>query len=377
MKFELIAKSGGGTNARAGLITTDHGQIETPIFMPVGTAGTVKAVHQHELSDDIKAQIILGNTYHLYLRPGIDIIKQAGGLHRFNGWQKPILTDSGGFQVFSLSANRKLKEEGAYFRSHIDGSKHLFTPENVVDIQRAIGSDIMMALDECPSGKSDYDYAKRSLALTLRWLKRGWDHFNATQPLYGHSQAFFPIVQGCVYPDLRRESAKFVSDLGAEGNAIGGLAVGEPAEKMYEMIEVVNEILPQDKPRYLMGVGTPANILEAIDRGVDMMDCVMPTRNGRNGMLFTRHGIMNMRNKKWANDFSPIQEDGPSYVDRAYSKAYLRHMFVSQELLALQIASIHNLAFYLWLVGEARKHIIAGDFKPWKEEMVVNVTRRL
>ena len=377
MKFELIATTGGGTNARAGVITTDHGKIETPIFMPVGTAGTVKAVHQHELRDDVKAQIILGNTYHLYLRPGMEIIEQAGGLHKFNGWDKPILTDSGGFQVFSLSANRKLKEEGAYFRSHIDGSKHLFTPEKVVDIQRTIGSDIMMALDECPSGKSDYNYAKKSLELTLRWLKRGWEHFNATQPKYGHSQAFFPIVQGCVYPDLRRESAKFVSDLGAEGNAIGGLAVGEPAEKMYEMIEVVNDILPHDKPCYLMGVGTPANILEAIDRGVDMMDCVMPTRNGRNGMLFTRHGIMNMRNKKWADDFSPIQEDGPSYVDRAYSKAYLRHLFVSQEILALQIASIHNLAFYLWLVKEARKHIIAGDFKPWKEEMVENVTRRL
>ena len=377
MKFELIATTGGGTNARAGVITTDHGKIETPIFMPVGTAGTVKAVHQHELRDDVKAQIILGNTYHLYLRPGMEIIEQAGGLHKFNGWDKPILTDSGGFQVFSLSANRKLKEEGAYFRSHIDGSKHLFTPEKVVDIQRTIGSDIMMALDECPSGKSDYNYAKKSLELTLRWLKRGWEHFNATQPKYGHSQAFFPIVQGWVYPDLRRESAKFVSDLGAEGNAIGGLAVGEPAEKMYEMIEVVNDILPHDKPRYLMGVGTPANILEAIDRGVDMMDCVMPTRNGRNGMLFTRHGIMNMRNKKWADDFSPIQEDGPSYVDRAYSKAYLRHLFVSQEILALQIASIHNLAFYLWLVKEARKHIIAGDFKPWKEEMVENVTRRL
>ena len=377
MEFELITASGGGTNARAGVITTDHGKIETPIFMPVGTAGTVKAVHQHELRDDVKAQIILGNTYHLYLRPGMDIIEQAGGLHKFDGWDKPILTDSGGFQVFSLSANRKLKEEGAYFRSHIDGSKHLFTPENVVDIQRSIGSDIMMALDECPSGKSDYNYAKKSLELTLRWLKRGWNHFNATSPKYGHSQAFFPIVQGCVYADLRRESAKFVSDLGAEGNAIGGLAVGEPAEKMYEMIEVVNDILPQNKPRYLMGVGTPANIVEAIDRGVDMMDCVMPTRNGRNGMLFTRHGIMNMRNKKWADDFSPIQEDGPSYVDRAYSKAYLRHLFVSQEILALQIASIHNLAFYLWLVQEARKHIIAGDFKPWKEEMVVNVTRRL
>lgn len=376
MKYELQAKDT-CSNARAGIITTDHGCIETPIFMPVGTVGSVKAVHMHELRDDIKAQIILGNTYHLYLRPGMDIIEKAGGLHKFNGWERPILTDSGGFQVFSLSSNRKLKEEGAYFRSHIDGSKHLFTPEKVVDIQRSIGSDIMMALDECPPGTSDYDYAKKSLALTHRWLDRGWKHFNATQPKYGHSQAFFPIVQGCVYPDLRRESAKFVADLGAEGNAIGGLAVGEPAEKMYEMIEVVNEILPQDKPRYLMGVGTPANILEAIDRGVDMMDCVMPTRNGRNGMLFTKNGIMNMKNKKWADDFSPIEEDGASYVDRVYSKAYLRHLFVSQEILAMQIASIHNLAFYLWLVGEARKHILAGDFKAWKEEMVINVTRRL
>jgi queuine tRNA-ribosyltransferase len=376
MRFSLV-KNDTSSNARAGVLTTDHGNIETPIFMPVGTLGSVKGVHMHELEEDIKAQIILGNTYHLYLRPGMEIIEQAGGLHKFNGWKKPILTDSGGFQVFSLSSNRKLKEEGAYFRSHIDGSKHLFTPENVVDIQRTIGSDIMMALDECPPGTSDYDYAKKSLALTTRWLKRGWDHFNATLPKYGHSQAFFPIVQGCVYPDLRRESAKFVADLGAEGNAIGGLAVGEPAEKMYEMIDVVNEILPEDKPRYLMGVGTPANILEAIERGVDMMDCVMPTRNGRNAMLFTKNGIMNMRNKKWANDFSPLDEDGTSFVDKVYSKAYVRHLFVSQELLALQIGSIHNLAFYLWLVGEARKHIIAGDFKSWKEEMIVNVTRRL
>ncbi|MBQ4917648.1 MAG: tRNA guanosine(34) transglycosylase Tgt [Muribaculaceae bacterium] len=376
MKYELKATDQ-NSKARAGVIYTDHGAIETPIFMPVGTLGSVKGVHMHELEEDIKAQIILGNTYHLYLRPGMEIIEQAGGLHKFNGWKKPILTDSGGFQVFSLSSNRKLKEEGAYFRSHIDGSKHLFTPENVVDIQRTIGSDIMMALDECPPGTSDYDYAKKSLALTTRWLKRGWDHFNATLPKYGHSQAFFPIVQGCVYPDLRRESAKFVADLGAEGNAIGGLAVGEPAEKMYEMIDVVNEILPEDKPRYLMGVGTPANILEAIERGVDMMDCVMPTRNGRNAMLFTKNGIMNMRNKKWANDFSPLDEDGTSFVDKVYSKAYVRHLFVSQELLALQIGSIHNLAFYLWLVGEARKHIIAGDFKSWKEEMIVNVTRRL
>lgn len=376
MDFELISKDK-NSEARAGVITTDHGKIETPIFMPVGTVGSVKAVHVHELKEDIKAQIILGNTYHLYLRPGTEILEKAGGLHKFNSWDGPILTDSGGFQVFSLSDNRKLKEEGAYFRSHIDGSKHLFTPEGVVDIQRSIGADIMMALDECPPGTSDYDYAKNSLALTQRWLKRGWDRFNATEGKYGYRQTFFPIVQGVVYPDLRKESAKYVADLGADGNAIGGLAVGEPTEKMYEMIEIVNDILPKDKPRYLMGVGTPANILEAIDRGVDMMDCVMPTRNGRNGMLFTRHGIMNMRNKKWADDFSPIQEDGPSYVDTQYSKAYLRHLFISQELLAMQIASIHNLAFYLSLVKEARQHILAGDFKSWKEEMVVNVTRRL
>ncbi len=376
MKFELQATDK-FSNARAGLITTDHGPIETPIFMPVGTVGSVKAVHQRELDEDIKAQIILGNTYHLYLRPGIDILERAGGLHRFNGWKKPILTDSGGFQVFSLSANRKLKEEGAYFRSHIDGSKHLFTPEGVVDIQRSIGADIMMALDECPSGTADYDYAKKSLGLTTRWLQRGWKRYKETEGRYGYSQAYFPIVQGCTYADLRRESAKTVADLGADGNAIGGLAVGEPAEVMYDMIEVVNEILPADKPRYLMGVGTPANILEAIERGVDMMDCVMPTRNGRNGMLFTAHGIMNMRNKKWADDFSPLQEDGPSYVDRFYTKAYVRHLFVAQEILGMQIASIHNLAFYLWLVGEARKHILAGDFKAWKDVMVERVTRRL
>ena len=376
MDFQLQATDK-NSNARAGLITTDHGQIETPIFMPVGTLGSVKAVHLHELRDDVKAQIILGNTYHLYLRPGIEILEQAGGLHKFNGWDRPILTDSGGFQVFSLSGNRKLTEEGAHLRSHIDGSKHLFTPENVVDIQRSIGADIMMQLDECPPGTADYDYAKKSLGLTTRWLMRGWKHYKETEGKYGYSQAYFPIVQGCTYPDLRRQSALTVAELGADGNAIGGLAVGEPAEVMYDMIEVVNEILPKDKPRYLMGVGTPANILEAIDRGVDMMDCVMPTRNGRNGMLFTAHGIMNMRNKKWANDFSPIQEDGPSYVDRQYSKAYLRHLFISNELLALQIASIHNIAFYLWLVGEARKHIIAGDFKAWKTMMVERVTRRL
>lgn len=365
------------TNARASEITTDHGKIPTPIFMPVGTVGSVKAVHMRELRDDIDAKIILGNTYHLYLRPGLDILRNAGGLHKFNGWERPILTDSGGFQVFSLSSNRKLKEEGAWFRSHIDGSKHLFTPEGVVDIQRVIGADIMMALDECTPGTADLDYAKKSLALTQRWLERGWKRYKETEGLYGYRQAYFPIVQGCVYPELRREAAKHIADLGAEGNAIGGLAVGEPTEKMYEMIEVVNDILPTDKPRYLMGVGTPANILEAIDRGVDMMDCVMPTRNGRNGMLFTRNGIMNMRNKKWADDYSPLDEGGAAWVDEVYSKAYVRHLFVSQELLAMQIASVHNLAFYLWLVKEARRHIIAGDFKSWKTEMVERVTRRL
>ncbi|MDY6294439.1 MAG: tRNA guanosine(34) transglycosylase Tgt [Bacteroidales bacterium] len=376
MDYKVVATNN-DTKARAGVITTGHGDILTPIFMPVGTVGSVKAVHMSELKDDIKAQIILGNTYHLYLRPGMDIIERAGGLHKFNSWDRPILTDSGGFQVFSLSENRKLREEGVTFRSHIDGSKHLFTPEKVVDIQRSIGSDIMMALDECPPGTSDFRYAEKSLRLTQRWLERGWKHFNETEPRYGHSQAFFPIVQGCTFEDLRRDAAKHVADLGAEGNAIGGLAVGEPVEVMYDMIEVVNEILPQDKPRYLMGVGTPANILEAIDRGVDMMDCVMPTRNGRNGMLFTKHGIMNMRNKKWADDFSPLQEDGASIVDRIYSKAYVRHLFIAQELLAMQIASIHNLAFYLWLVTEARNHIIAGDFKSWKTTMVQNVTQRL
>ena len=376
MEYKLQATAP-NSEARAGVITTDHGEILTPIFMPVGTLGSVKGIHTREIRDDIKAQIILGNTYHLYLRPGTDILEKAGGLHKFNGWDRPILTDSGGFQVFSLSGNRKLKEEGAYFRSHIDGSKHLFTPEGVVDIQRSIGADIMMALDECPPGTADFDYAKKSLGLTHRWLKRGWDRFNATEGKYGYRQTFFPIVQGCVYPELRRESAKFVTDLGAEGNAIGGLAVGEPTEQMYDMIEVVNEILPKDKPRYLMGVGTPANILEAIDRGVDMMDCVMPTRNGRNGMIFTRNGIMNMRNKKWADDFAPLDEGGAAWVDEVYSRAYVRHLFVTQELLAMQIASIHNLAFYLWLVGEARKHIIEGDFKAWKTEMVQRVTQRL
>ena len=376
MTFEL-QHTDPKSNARAGLITTDHGQIETPIFMPVGTVASVKAVHQHELKEDIKAQIILGNTYHLYLRPGIEILEKAGGLHKFNGWDKPILTDSGGFQVFSLSHRRKMKEEGVTFHSHIDGSKHLFTPENVVDIQRIIGADIIMALDECTPGDADYAYAKKSMELTHRWLARGIQHFDTTEPKYGYSQTFFPIVQGCVYPDLRKQSAEFVASQGREGNAIGGLAVGEPTEKMYEMIEIVNEILPTDKPRYLMGVGTPANLLEAIERGVDMFDCVMPTRNGRNGMLFTKNGIINMRNKKWADDFSPIEIDGASYVDTAYSKAYLRHLFISNELLGLQIASIHNLAFYLWLTKEARKHILAGTFSLWKPQMVKQISQRL
>ena len=376
MKFTL-QHSPSGTSARAGVIQTDHGEILTPIFMPVGTVGSVKAVDQRQLADTVKAQIILGNTYHLYLRPGMEIMKAAGGLHRFMHWERPILTDSGGFQVFSLSAMRKLKEEGAEFRSHIDGSRHIFTPENVVDIQRIIGSDIMMALDECPPGDSDYTYARKSLELTTKWLKRGYRHFKETEPLYGHSQTFFPIVQGCVYPDLRREAARMVADMDVEGNAIGGLAVGEPTEKMYEMIEIVNEILPTGRPRYLMGVGTPANILEGIDRGVDMFDCVMPTRNGRNGMLFTAEGILNMRNKKWEADFSPLDPSGTAWVDSYFSKAYVRHLFIAQEILALEIASIHNLTFYLWLVGEARKHIIAGDFHTWKPMMIEKVTRRL
>lgn len=376
MDFELQHKDL-KSNARAGLITTDHGQIETPIFMPVGTVASVKAVHQRELIEDIKAQIILGNTYHLYLRPGLDIMEKAGGLHKFNGWDRPILTDSGGYQVFSLSATRKLSEEGALFRSHIDGSKHLFTPENVVETQRIIGADIMMVLDECAPGDADYQYAKKSMGMTHRWLKRGMDHFAKTEPKYGFNQTLFPIVQGASFTDLRKESAETIASYGADGNAIGGLAVGEPAEVMYEMVEVVNEILPQDKPRYLMGVGTPANLLENISRGVDMFDCVMPTRNGRNGMLFTRNGIINIKNKKWADDFSPVDPDSDSWVDGFYSKAYVRHLFVSREYLGPQIASIHNLSFYLWLVGEARKHIIAGDFAEWKNVMIPRVSQRL
>lgn len=376
MNFEL-QHTDKSTSARAGLITTDHGQIETPIFMPVGTQGSVKAVHIPELTNDIKAQIILGNTYHLYLRPGLEILKQAGGLHKFNSWNKPILTDSGGFQVFSLAENRKLTEEGAIFRSHIDGSKHIFTPERVIDIERTIGADIIMAFDECTPGDADYNYAKKSLDLTEKWLDRCINRFNETECEYGYKQALFPIVQGCVYPDLRKRAAENVASKDAEGNAIGGLAVGEPTEVMYEMIQLVNTILPQNKPRYLMGVGTPANILEAIECGVDMFDCIMPTRNGRNGQLFTKNGIMNMRNQKWANDLSPIEEDGASFVDTLYTKAYLRHLFIVNEILALQIASIHNLAFYLWLVKEARKHIIEGDFSAWKRSMVENVSRRI
>ena len=376
MKFELQYKDT-KTNARAGLITTDHVVIETPIFMPVGTQGSVKAVHMTELKEDIKAQIILGNTYHLYLRPGLEILKQAGGLHKFNSWNGPILTDSGGFQVFSLAENRKLHEEGAEFRSHIDGSKHLFTPEKVMDIERTIGADIIMAFDECCPGDADYNYAKESLGLTERWLDRCFNRFNSTDPMYGYNQSLFTIVQGCVYHDLRIRAAENVASKGADGNAIGGLAVGEPTEKMYEMIEVVNDILPKDKPRYLMGVGTPVNLLEAIERGVDMFDCIMPTRNGRNGQLFTKYGTMNMRNQKWENDFSPLDTEGTSYVDSLYSKAYVRHLFKTNELLGLQIASIHNLAFYLWLVGEARKHIIAGDFSIWKSGMVTQLSNRL
>ncbi|MBR6262826.1 MAG: tRNA guanosine(34) transglycosylase Tgt [Prevotella sp.] len=364
------------SDARAGKITTDHGTIETPIFMPVGTCGSVKGVHFRELRDEVHAQIILGNTYHLYLRPGLDILRAAGGLHRFNTWDRPILTDSGGFQVFSLTGIRKLREEGCEFRSHIDGSKHFFTPENVIDTQRVIGADIMMAFDECPPGTSDYSYAKKSLALTHRWLDRCLKRVEQTAPLYGHSQSLFPIVQGCTYKDLRTESAHFVADKGCDGYAIGGLAVGEPTEVMYEMVEVVNGILPKDRPRYLMGVGTPQNILESIERGVDMFDCVMPTRNGRNANLFTYEGTMNMRNKKWEDDFTPIDPDGCE-VDRIHTKAYLHHLFKAQELLALQIASIHNLAFYLRLVGDARRHIIAGDFTTWKSGIIEQLGRRI
>lgn len=374
MKFQ-IQNNDPYSSARAGVLTTDHGEIRTPIFMPVGTVGSVKAVHFEELRRQVQAQIILGNTYHLYLRPGMDILRKAGGLHQFIGWERPILTDSGGFQVFSLTGIRKLTEEGCEFRSHIDGSKHIFTPENVMDTERTIGADIIMALDECAPGQSDWQYARKSLDLTHRWLDRCIKRFNETEPLYGYKQSLFPIVQGCSYKDLRQESAKYIADKGCDGNAIGGLAVGEPTEVMYEMVEVVNEILPKDKPRYLMGVGTPWNILENIERGVDMFDCVMPTRNGRNAMLFTYEGTINMKNKKWEDDFTPIDPDGCD-IDRITTKAYLHHLFKAQEYLALQIASIHNLAFYLRLVGDAREHIIKGDFTQWKKSIIENMQRR-
>ncbi len=376
MKFTLQHKDP-SSGARAGEIVTDHGTIQTPIFMPVGTAATVKGIFHRDVKSEAKAQIILANTYHLYLRPGMDIIERAGGVHRFSTWDGPMLTDSGGFQVFSLAACRKLKEEGYHFRSHIDGSKHLFTPESVIDTERTIGADIMMAFDECPPGDAPREYAAKSLDLTERWLERCFNRYHRTAPKYGHYQSLFPIVQGCTYPDLRARAAENVMRYNADGYAIGGLAVGEPAEVMYEMIEVVNAILPADRPRYLMGVGTPVNILEAIERGVDMFDCVMPTRNGRNGQLFTWEGTINIRNKKWEDDFSPIDPEGEAFVDRLYSKAYLHHLVVAQEMLAAQIASLHNIAFYLRLVRTAREHIIAGDFKQWKEQAVVKLTRRL
>ena len=376
MKFTL-QYTDSQSKARAGLIQTDHGPIQTPIFMPVGTAAAMKGIFHRDLRDDAKAQIILANTYHLYLRPGMDIIEKAGGVHRFSTWDGPMLTDSGGFQVFSLSGCRKLKEEGCHFRSHIDGSKHLFTPESVIDTERTIGADIMMAFDECPPGDAPYDYAAKSLALTERWLDRCFNRYHQTQPKWGHYQSLFPIVQGCSYPELRAKAAENVQQYDADGYAIGGLAVGEPTDVMYSMIEVVNAVLPEHKPRYLMGVGTPINILEAIDRGVDMFDCVMPTRNGRNGQIFTSEGTINLRNKKWEDDFSPLDPMGVSFVDHQYSKAYVHHLTVSKEMLAAQIASLHNVAFYLWLVGEARKHIIAGDFAQWKPMMVEKLGRRL
>jgi tRNA-guanine transglycosylase, queuosine-34-forming len=376
MKFTL-AQEDPQSKARAGLVETDHGKIETPIFMPVGTAGTVKAVHQRELKEDIQAQIILGNTYHLYLRPGLDILEKAGGLHQFNGWDRPILTDSGGYQVFSLAGTRKIKEEGVTFKSHIDGSKHNFTPENVMDIQRTIGADIIMAFDECTPYPCEYGYARKSMEMTHRWLKRCTERFDTTEGKYGYSQTLFPIVQGSVYKDLRKQSAEFIAEQGRVGNAIGGLSVGEPAEMMYEMTEIVTDLLPRDKPRYLMGVGTPANILECIALGVDMFDCVMPTRNARNGMLFTSEGIINIRNEKWKDDFTPIDPAIGNYASTFYSKAYLRHLTISKEILAAQIASVHNLAFYLWLVKEARNHILAGDFANWKNQMVQKVSARL
>lgn len=376
MKFKFLGRDN-KSSARAGEIQTDHGIIETPIFMPVGTAGTVKGIHIKDVKEDVNADIILGNTYHLYLRPGTDIIEKAGGLHKFNGWDRPILTDSGGYQVYSLSGTRKLDEKGVIFQSHIDGSRHNFNPETVIDIQRIIGADIIMAFDECTPYPCDYDYAKNSLQITHNWLDRCITHFDRTDAKYGYSQTLFPIVQGSTFKDLRKQSAEFIASKGADGNAIGGLSVGEPHEMMYEMTELVCAILPDDKPRYLMGVGTPANILESIALGVDMFDCVMPTRNGRNGMLFTKNGIINIKNKKWADNFSPIDAEGNSFVDHQYTKAYLRHLFVAKEMLGGMIGSLHNLSFYLWLVREARKHIIEGDFALWKEVMVKKVSQRL
>ncbi|MBE8713381.1 tRNA guanosine(34) transglycosylase Tgt [Sphingobacterium hungaricum] len=376
MKFTLQAKDT-NSKARAGVMETAHGTIETPIFMPVGTAGTVKAIHQHELVNDIQAQIILGNTYHLYLRPGLDVIQKAGGLHKFNGWDMPILTDSGGYQVYSLTEVRKIREEGVTFRSHVDGSKHLFTPENVMDTQRIIGADIIMAFDECTPYPCEYSYARKSIEMTHRWLKRCCDRFDSTEPIYGYEQTLFPIVQGSVYKDLRQRSAEVIASFEREGNAIGGLSVGEPAEEMYAMTEVVTAILPEEKPRYLMGVGTPVNILENIALGIDMFDCVMPTRNARNGMLFTRNGIINIKNEKWKDDFSPIEAESDLFSDKFYSKAYLRHLIRSQEILGAQIASLHNLHFYLWLVKQAREKIIDGTFYEWKNKMVVTLAQRL
>ena len=376
MDFRLLTKDP-ESNARCGLITTDHGVVETPIFMPVGTVGSVKGVYHKDLKEDAKAQIILGNTYHLYLRPGLEILRKAGGLHKFTSWDRPILTDSGGFQVFSLAQSRKLTEDGCIFQSHIDGSKHIFTPEKNVDTQRVIGADIIMALDECCPGDADRKYAEKSLKLTQRWLERCVKHFDETEPLYDYNQTFFPIVQGCVYPDLRVKAAEHAAGLDREGYAIGGLAVGEPTEKMYEMLEVLHPVLPQDKPRYLMGVGTPANLLEAIERGVDMFDCVMPTRNGRNSMIFTMQGKIHLRNLKWADDFSPLDPEGTSFVDHTYTKAYVRHLFIAGEMLAAEIASQHNIAFYLNLVRLAREHIKAGDFKKWKDETVKKLDNKL
>ena len=376
MKFDIVSKDN-LTKARAGKIYTAHGEIETPIFMPVGTAGTVKGIHQHELSEDIQAQIILGNTYHLYLRPGMDILQSAGGLHKFIGWEKPMLTDSGGYQVYSLGSQRKIKEEGVTFKSHIDGSKHFLSPEIAIDIQRQIGADIMMAFDECTPYPCEYNYARNSMKLTHRWLKRCVDHFQKSPALYGHEQTLFPIVQGSTYKDLRQESAHFITSMDLPANAIGGLSVGEPAEELYEMADIVTDILPQEKPRYLMGVGTPANLLECISLGIDMFDCVLPSRNARHGMIYTKNGIINIKNNKWKDDFTPLDPDGNCKTSKFYSKAYLRHLFICKEILGPQIATLHNLSFFLWLVGEARNQIINGTFSEWKAKMVVQLDERI